>query len=262
MARKLRAMVFARQCFYRQIFRFSATSRIGLQPEDHGWTVPFWQSVPLPMQSLGSRYQAWRNAQPIPPQPDIALTPDVRRYLSTNGPWPHPRIRALLKAVSLQQLALPWIAPSLPWWPLGEAWKRDERKPTIDGKLLVFSRFRAVPVALSGLVSFALEARLLGKKRSRRALAYEEVTGRQLLAADPERPSLLALFHPSPILARLDPLKRRTGTFNSAKASVQGQLRALLAEHGHPGSKAHLPRTPPAVGTARNDRTACRLLAH
>ena len=202
-----------------------------LRPDDHGWAVPLWQSVPLPMQALGSRYQAWRNSQSIPPRPDVALTPDVRRRLRTTGPWPHPRLRALLEAMPLQQLALPWVAPSLPWWPLGDAWKNDKRKPVIDGKLLVFGRFRAVPVALSGLVSYALEARLLGKKRSRKGLAYEDVTRRQLLAADPDRPGLLALFHPSPVLARLDPLARRAGTLNSAKAAVQGQLRAFLAEH-------------------------------
>ena len=203
-----------------------------LRPDDHGWAVPLWQSVPLPMQALGSRYQAWRNSQSIPPRLEFALTPDVRRRLRTTGPWPHPRLRALLEEMPLQQLALPWVAPSLPWWPLGDAWRNDKRKPAIDGKLLVFSRFRAVPVALSGLCSYALEARLLGQKRSRKGLAYEDVTKRQLLAADPDRPGLFALFHPSPVLARLDPLARRGDTLNSAKAAVQRQLRALLAEYG------------------------------
>ena len=85
---------------------------------------------------------------------------------------------------------------------------------------------------LSGLVSYTLEARLLGQKRSRKELAYEDVMKQQLLAADPDRPGLIALFHPSPVLARLDPLARRAGTLNSAKAAVQRQLRAFLAERG------------------------------
>ena len=173
-----------------------------LRSDDHGWAVPLWQSVPLPMQTLGSRYQAWRNSQPIPARPEIVLTPDARRHLRTTGPWPHPRLRALLEEMPLQQLALPWVAPSLPWWSLGEAWKNDKRMPVIDGKLLVFSRFRAVPVALSGLVSYALEARLLGQRRSRSSLVYEEVTSQKLLSADTDRPALFALFHPSPALAR------------------------------------------------------------
>ena len=86
-----------------------------LRSDDHGWAVPLWQSVPLPMQALGNRYQAWRNSQSIPPWPEIALTPDVRRSLRTTGPWPHPRLRALLEQMPLPQLALPWVAPSLPW---------------------------------------------------------------------------------------------------------------------------------------------------
>jgi hypothetical protein len=130
------------------------------------------------------------------------------------------------------QLALPWVAPSLPWWPLDGGWKKNDRGAAIDGKLLIFSRFRAVPVALSGLVSYALEARLLGQKRSRGGLAYEDMMKRQHLAADPDRAGLLALFHPSPLLARLDPLLRRVDGLNAAKASIQRQLRALLAEHG------------------------------
>ena len=72
-----------------------------LRPDDHGWAVPLWQSVPLPMQALGSRYQAWRNSRSIPPRRDIALTPDVRRRLRTTGPWPHPRLRALLEEMPL-----------------------------------------------------------------------------------------------------------------------------------------------------------------
>ena len=203
-----------------------------LRSEDYGWAVPLWQSAPLPMQTLGSRYQAWRNATAVPLQPYIALTPDVRQRLGTNGPWPHPRLRALLEAMPLQQLALPWVAPSLPWWPLDGGWKKNDRGAAIDGKLLIFSRFRAVPVALSGLVSYALEARLLGQKRSRGGPAYEDMMKRQHLAADPDRAGLLALFHPSPLLARLDPLLRRVDGLNAAKASIQRQLRALLAEHG------------------------------
>ena len=183
----------------------------------------------LPQIHEGASQQIYQGG---PPRRDIALTPDARRRLDMNGPWPHPRLRALLEAMPLQQLALPWVPPSLPWWPLDGGWDKNDRSPAMDGKLLVFSRFRAAPVALSGLVSYALEARLLGRKRARGELAYEDVTRRQLLAADPDRPGLLALFHPSPLLARLDPLARRAGTLNAAKASVQGQLRALLAEHG------------------------------
>ena len=202
-----------------------------LHSDNLGWAVPFWQSVPLPMQALGNRYQAWRNADAVPPIAGAALTPVSRRHLKTISPWPHPRLRALLEVLPLKQLALPWVPPSLPWWPLDGGWKKRDGGAAIDGKLLVFSRFRAAPVALSGLVSYALEARLLGQKRSRRGSAYEDVMGKTLLDAKSDRPSLLALFHPSPLLARLEPLERRADTLRAARASIQEQLRALLAEH-------------------------------
>ena len=203
-----------------------------LRPDDQSWTVPFWQSVPLPMQSLGGRYKAWKNAESIEPPPDTKLTPSMRLQFDTIGQWPHPRLRALLSQMSPQQLQLPWIAPSAPWWPLGDGWKGSKSNSSIQGKLLVFSRFRAVPVALSGLISYELETRLLGQNRSSKTLGYEEVKRNQHLAADSERPSLLLLFHPSPIFASLDPLLRKANTVDSAKASIRRQLSTILRELG------------------------------
>lgn len=202
------------------------------RPDDHSWSVPFWQSVPLPMQSLGSRYKAWKNAESIEPPPDTTLTPSMRLHFDTIGEWPHPRLRALLSEMSPQQLQLPWIAPSIPWWSLDDGWKSSKSKSSLQGKLLVFSRFRAVPVALSGLISYTLESRLLGQNRSTKTLGYEEVTHNQHLAAHPERPSLLVLFHPSPILAGLDPLMRKASTVDSAKAAIRRQLSMLLRDLG------------------------------
>jgi hypothetical protein len=203
-----------------------------LSEDDYGWAVPLWQSVPLAMQALGTRYKVWRRARPVPPPPDIALTPDNRRRLLTNGPWPHPRLRKLLEVMPLSRVALPWIAPSLPWWPLDGDWKGIGSAGTVDGKLLVFSRFRAVPVALSALISFSVEARALKGRRPGAELNYEAVTRRQFLNADPDRPALLMLFHPSPLLSQLNPLTRNRGTLNGAKASIQRQLRKLLSHLG------------------------------
>lgn len=203
-----------------------------LREEDFGWAVPLWQSVPIAMQALGSRYQVWKKAKTSPPPVDIALTPEARRSLTHDGPWPHPRLRALMEAMPLSQLELPWIAPSLPWWPLEGGWKRADPIRKIDGKLLVFSRFRAVPVALSALISFSVEARALRRRRSTSKLNYEDVTRRQFLNADPDRSALLALFHPSPLLSQVDPLTRNRGTLNGAKASIQKQLKRLLSHFG------------------------------
>ena len=202
-----------------------------LQQEDLGWAVGLWQSVPLPMQSLGRRYKVWRRASNISPDRRIALTNDMRRHFGTGGPLAHPGLRALLQALPVRRLALPWVAPSLPWWPLGRSWRGGTENTQVDGKLLVFGRFRAVPVALSGLVSYVVEAWLRERLASKRSPTYDGTMRRQFLAAAPQRPSLLSLFHPSPLLASVDPTARGLGNIRTAKSAVRAQVRSLLADH-------------------------------
>ena len=203
-----------------------------LRPKDYGWAVGLWQSVPLPMQALGRRYKVWRRASNVAPNRRIALTNDMRKRFGTGGPWAHPGLRALLQLLPVRRLALPWVAPSLPWWPLGGDWRGGTGDAQIDGKLLVFSRFRAVPVALSGLVSYTVEAWLRDRLAGKRRPNYDGAMRRQFLAATPQRPSLLALFHPSPLLAGVDPTARGLGNLRTAKSTVRAQLRSLLAGHG------------------------------
>ena len=100
----------------------------------------------------------------------------------------------------------------------------------IDGKLLLFGRFKAVPLAMSGLISYAVEA-WLQSKRSGRVPPYDKVM-RSSLPADPRRSQLLALFHPSPLLAVADPLKDGLGSLPKVRSAMRAQLRELLAEHG------------------------------
>lgn len=203
-----------------------------LQQKDRGWAVGLWQSVPLPMQALGRRYKVWRKASNVAPQGRIALTNDMRKRFRTSSPWAHPGLRALLQTLSVRRLALPWVAPSLPWWSLGGDWRGGGGDAQIDGKLLVFSRFRAVPVALSGLVSYTVEAWLRKRLPGTSRPNYDHATRRQYLAAAPNRPSLLSLFHPSPLLASVDPMARGLGNLRTAKATIRVQLRSLLTGHG------------------------------
>ena len=203
-----------------------------LHPNDYGWAVALWQSVPLPMQGLGRRYKVWRRAANVRAESGISLTNDMRTRFGTNGPWAHPGLRALLEVMPVRRLALPWTAPSLPWWPLGGDWKSRGGNQSIDGKLLVFSRFRAVPPAVSGLVSYTVEAWLQRRVAEKRRTTYDGVMRRQFLAAAPKRPSLLGLFHPSPLLASVDPTARGLGSLRTAKSAVRAQLRQLLAGQG------------------------------
>ena len=165
-------------------------------PEDRasgaGAAVAYWSSVPLPMQTLGLDYKAWRSAQRLSPEEGtLHLTrTNVDRF---RGPavWPHPRLRAMCERFQPEKLAVPWLAPSMPWWPLGGRWAGTPLE-----KVLLFSRFRAVPRAVAGLMSYDLERHLL----RRSGLRFRDVTKRSPLG--PQRENL-AYFHPSADLARL-----------------------------------------------------------
>ena len=91
------------------------------------WVVPLWQSVPLAMQTLGSRYLAWTNKVKMPAQ--AALTQAGRDAHRQPPSWPHPRLRALMSRMSAERVSMPWASPSLPWWPLGGGWNRARLGP-------------------------------------------------------------------------------------------------------------------------------------
>ncbi len=194
------------------------------------WIVPLWQSVPLPMQTLGSRYQAWRNKVKMPDRATFSKV--ARDAHQLEAPWPHPRLRALMAKMSDKRLALPWATPSLPWWPLRGGWKDGESEGIIDGKLLVFSRFKAVPTALAGLISYTTESRLLSKPGTRSRVNYEAASKRRWLQPSLDRPNLLELFHPSLLLAELNPLAAPLGSLAGMRQVVERQLSHRLKELG------------------------------
>ena len=201
------------------------------RPDDYQWILPLWQSVPLPMQTLGSRYLAWKRSEP-PKQ--AVLTQAKRNKYILPGQLPHPSLRALMNEISGPRLTLPWSTPSLPWWPLSGGWKPTSGNKSIDGKLLIFSRYRAVPPALAGLISYATETQLSKSINGGRAGNYEKANKRRWLQASEKRSGLLELFHPSPFLADLDPLKAPIGNLRKVKQVVEQQLRSKLKQLGIP----------------------------
>jgi hypothetical protein len=99
----------------------------------------YWSSVPLPAQSLGPRYMAWKRAT-IKAAPKLTkMTREARNRLEAPASWPDAKLRALNVIAPPRLLSLPWVAPSLPWWPLDGGWKEAGGDP----KLLMFSRFAA-----------------------------------------------------------------------------------------------------------------------
>jgi hypothetical protein len=190
--------------------------------KDRDWIVPLWQSVPLPMQSLGNRYAAWQRKKKMPAL--VELSKQDRDAYRKPSNWPHPRLRALMTTMAETSMAMPWSRPSLPWWPLAGGWRLNGSAAD-DGKLLVFSRFRAVPTSLSGLLSYTAEQRWvpgLGKAGA----DYEPVSSHWLKPSS----ALLELFHPSPLLASIDPLQAPIGRLAGMKAGMRRQLRERLAQ--------------------------------
>ena len=188
-----------------------------------GAAVAYWSSVPLPMQTLGPDYKAWKSARRSPPKKKVLrLTKtDIARF---RGPakWPpHPKLRAMCERFQPEKLAVPWLAPSMPWWPMGGRWARSPSE-----KVLLFSRFRAVPRAVAGLMSYDLERYLL----RRSGLRFRDVTKRSPLG--PQRENL-AYFHPSAALARLiDPWRLKAESVKDLARYAAEEMEAALIRLG------------------------------
>lgn len=183
--------------------------------------LPYWSSVPLPAQSLGPRYAAWKRAK-IKPAPMLTrMTRERRNTLTAPAAWPDAKLRALSAIAPPKLLSLPWVAPSLPWWPLGGGWESAGEDP----KLLMFSRFRATPPSVSALLSFGVEAQCLPRNEG----GYEKAYRRRRFKLSAVPGPVMAAFHPSPWLIRhTDPLLKAGGSLNATRKLVEQQILAAL----------------------------------
>lgn len=196
---------------------------------DKSWAVPYWDSIPLPLQTLGPGYVAWKNRKTDVPLGLLELTKTDRNAFRRPTEWPQPKMRALDRLMPPEVLALPWIAPSLPWWSLGGRWKADPATTRVSGKLLLFSRFRAVPQSVAALLSYGLECRFGGGNNT----DYELITKRRVLQPRPKREALLAFFHPSPWLVKVtEPLSAKIRTESGMRRELARQIRSALQEAG------------------------------
>jgi Helicase conserved C-terminal domain len=183
--------------------------------------LPYWSSVPLPAQSLGPRYAAWKGAKFKAAPKLTRMTRERRNKLDAPAAWPDAKLRALSSVAPPKLLSLPWVAPSLPWWPLGGDWKNA----TVDPKLLMFSRLRATPPSVAALLSFGVEAHCLLRKHGGYEKAYRR--RRIKLAAVPG--PVMAAFHPSPWLIRhTNPLAKAGVALSVVRKEVRRQILAAL----------------------------------
>lgn len=127
----------------------------------------YWSSVPFPLQMMPAHdYKLSEHAKPkeVPSAWVGRATvegPQVQQYKQLGTP--HPRLRGLLGDIGSDLLKLPWLPPTLTWWPSEGIFESAERAPPgsntprVLSKALIFSRYRAVPRALSALLSFEAE---------------------------------------------------------------------------------------------------------
>ena len=192
-----------------------------------GAAIAYWSSVPLPLQMLGPDYKAWkawseagRNTRP---NRSLLLTKQRRDRFNAPKAWPHYKLRAAVDRFDAASMAIPWIAPSMPWWSLGKGWVEPGPQ-----KALMFSRFRAVPRAIAGLMSYDVERRRLNRGQRN----YAQASSRTLIGHQREN---LAFFHPSPVLSRLvDPWQLNAVKPDSVAARASPAIKVWLREMGVP----------------------------
>lgn len=185
-------------------------------------SVPYWTSIPLPMQTMGNHYVAWKASRQADGNGIPQLSEEMRDAYNSLNRWPHPRLRALAQLAPADQLNVPWLPPTAPWWTTRGVWKSQTQSLR---KLLVFSRFRAVPQAIAAALSYGVEAHSLAGD----GLPYPEISRRRLLSATDKRHSLLGLFHPSPFLINAtDPLAAGSHDLPTVRRFVYRQLKEAI----------------------------------
>lgn len=190
-----------------------------------GAVIAYWSSVPLPLQMLGPDYKAWKawsdGDRKVRPSRSLLLTKQRRDRFAAPKRWPHYKLRAAVERFDAASMAVPWIAPSMPWWSLGKGWTGPG--PT---KALMFSRFRAVPRAIAGLMSYDVERRRLYRGQRN----YGQASSRTLIGQQREN---LAFFHPSAVLSRLvDPWRLDAVRPDAVAGRASRELRTALREMG------------------------------
>jgi hypothetical protein len=198
-----------------------------LMKGDGHWSVPLWSSVPFPAQMLGAKYLCWKCASAARKRP-VALTMQAIRLWRRPESWPNYKLRALFKVLPTMSLAMPWLRPSRPWWRLDGGWADAPGAAQADGKLLVFSRFAAVPGTVSALTSFNLECELRALRGANRGDAYKNWARPRY--SHPDRSvAVFSLFYVSTLLAQLDPLvEGAPGTQEMAATTLGTALRQRL----------------------------------
>ena len=182
--------------------------------------VAFWSSVPLAAQVLGPSYVGWKAGRKrlrrISPGPNLRGNDPARGDEALTA---HPKLRKLYRINPPSAAALPWVAPSQPWWPIGKAWQTPEGSVLGPEKLLLFSHFRATPQGIAALSSLASEQSAGKQAQSKRRQFNPRA----------DRMAIFALFQPMTwLIQTADPAAAAGGTFADIRKTVRKQLEAAL----------------------------------
>lgn len=139
------------------------------------------------------------------------------------------RLRTLAKeTLDGERWRMLWLPPSRPYWPLGGPWK-DNAGFT---KKLLFSAWNVVPDAVSALLSYEVERRMVGDAPMARGVPYEDYYRKRaellrftVRAGKPAGMNTLALQIPCLALSNLHPLET-PGV--DARAEMRPRVEALL----------------------------------
>ncbi|MDQ2801591.1 MAG: hypothetical protein M3Y41_02465, partial [Pseudomonadota bacterium] len=157
------------------------------------WVQPLWSSVPYPAEMLFNYQICKAIGRDLPP---VTIAAE-------KGNPAHPQLRALVDeeghpaaTLDCDALALPWLAPTHPWWVLGGRWRELAGRDRLRGKALLFSRYRGTPAAVSAWLSNEVD------RRASHHQAKGKFTSQAYLRPDAKAPwPLIALFLPWPTLS-------------------------------------------------------------
>ncbi len=192
---------------------------------DLAMVTPIWSSVPYPLQSMDANGYKLRDRAENRPLEGAAREAAIRTsqvFGYSRISHPHPKLRRLVANAPPELLALPWLPPTLPWWPVAGTFAQAEGKvaPEPLSKVLMFSRYRAVPRAVASVLSYEAERRAFSveeqRKRSKKKARRYDYRARSSGAEKARRPK--EGRHPQP---------RPVFTFSATKG-VDQPLRQVL----------------------------------
>lgn len=192
---------------------------------DLAMVTPIWSSVPYPLQSMDAHGYKLRQQAENRPLEGVAHEAAIRSsqvFGYSRIPHPHPKLRRLLEDAPPELLVLPWLPPTLPWWPIAGPFAVAENKtaPEPLSKALVFSRYRAVPRAVASVLSYEAERLAFSveeqRKRSKQKARRYDYRARSSGTDEARRPK--EGRHPQP---------RAVFTFSAVKGNEQ-PLRHVL----------------------------------